>query len=405
MKKSISLLLVIVCLLLFTGCNGRRELNELLIVSSLGIDLAKNGETEVHLQVVNPGGMAGNQGGAPSGGSGGAVYTYSIKGATVYEAIQKAGQIVPRYLMFSHINSLVIGEDFARKKGIRPIFDFVERNHEFRETVPMFIAKDSMAKDILTLFTPIFKNPGESLNNRLDLSALSTGLSEGVQEKEVVRWEFGEKRDPAIPGVKVFHKSPKGDETSILDGIKANNKTFIITGTALFKKDKLVGWMNGGESKGWAMITGKTNELSIFTKTCGKKKGHLGFVAKEINTKVKPVIKGDHISFDVHVTGKGYLQEVTCNVNVGDPMELKKMEGYISKVVEDEINQAVQKAQAKKADVFGFGRLLNENHPEIWKVKEDQWKQEFAKVKVRPIAKITLVTTGARIETVNQQKK
>lgn len=36
--------------------------------------------------------------------------------------------------------------------------------------------------------------------------------------------------------------------------------------------------------------------------------------------------------------------------------------------------------------------------------EKDQWKQEFAQVKVHTSAKITLVTTGARIETVNQQK-
>lgn len=188
----------------------------------------------------------------------------------------------------------------------------------------MFVAKDSTAKEILTLYTPIFKNPGESLKNRLDLSALSTGLSEGVQEKEVVRWEFGERRDPAIPGIKVLQKSAKAAETSNLDEIKANNKTFIITGTAIFKKDKLTDWLNEEQSKGWAMITGKTKELSIITKTCGKKKGHLGFVAKEIKTKVKPVLKGDHVTFNIQVKGKGYLQEVTCNMNVADPMELKK---------------------------------------------------------------------------------
>ncbi|WHY74029.1 Ger(x)C family spore germination protein [Fictibacillus enclensis] len=405
MKKNKPLMLIMLFLLVLAGCNGRRELNELLIVSSLGIDLSKNGKTEVHLQVSNPGGMAGNQGEAPSVGSGGAVYTYSIKGATVYEAIQNAGRIVPRYLMFSHINSLVIGEEYARKKGIRPIFDFVERNHEFRETVPMFVAKDSTAKEILTLYTPIFKNPGESLKNRLDLSALSTGLSEGVQEKEVVRWEFGERRDPAIPGIKVLQKSAKAAETSNLDEIKANNKTFIITGTAIFKKDKLTDWLNEEQSKGWAMITGKTKELSIITKTCGKKKGHLGFVAKEIKTKVKPVLKGDHVTFNIQVKGKGYLQEVTCNMNVADPMELKKMERFIGKVVEEELSQAVRKAQLKKADIFGFGRFLQEENPDIWKKKKDQWKQEFAQVKVHTSAKITLVTTGARIETVNQQKK
>lgn len=404
MKKYVKLILLMTLIVsCLAGCNGRRELNELLIVSSIGLDLGKNGKTEVHIQIVNPGGTAGNQGGAPSGGSGGSVYTYTVNGTTVYEAIQKAGRIMPRYLMFSHINSIVVGEEYARKKGVQPLFDFIERNHEVRESVPMFIAKDSKAKNILSMYTPIFKNPGESLKSRLELSSMTTGLSEAVLEKDVVRWIFAEDRDPAIPGVEILKPSKKAAETSNLDGINANNKTFLITGVSLFKRGKLVGWLDREESKGWTMISGRTKQLSLFTKTCGHKKGHLGFVAKEMKTSVKPVVNGDKVSFKVNVSGKGYLQEVTCNVNLGDPAELQVIEKFLAKVLKSEIENAVEQAQKKKTDVFGFGYLLYQNYPSLWKQQKSGWRKRFAQVEVKSNVKIKLETTGARIESVNQK--
>ncbi|MCK6256575.1 Ger(x)C family spore germination protein [Fictibacillus sp. KIGAM418] len=404
--KRLKILLMITIVVSFSlaGCNGRRELNELLIVSALGIDISKSGKTEVHIQVLNPNGATGNQGGAVSGGSGGSVYTYSVKGSTIYEGIDKAGRILPRYMMFSHINSVVIGEKYARKKGLKPLFDFMERNHEFRETVPMFIAKHSTAKEILTIYTPIFKNPGESLNNRLQLSSLTTGLSEGVLEKDVVRWRFGEHRDPAIPGVEVLESSKKASDISNLNNIRANDKTFLITGLALFDKDRLKSWLTAEESKGWAMISGRTKEISVFTQKCGNKKGHLALVAKEIKTSVKPIVKGDNVFFSIEVNGKGYLQEVTCNVNLGDPAELRVIEKFLAKVLKKEVVSAVKKAQKEKTDVFGFGQLLYEDDPDYWKRKKNDWPENFAAAKIKAEVKIKLETTGARIETINQEK-
>lgn len=47
------LTVLILCLLMLTGCWSRRELNELLIVLGIGVDW-KDGEYLVSFQVVNP---------------------------------------------------------------------------------------------------------------------------------------------------------------------------------------------------------------------------------------------------------------------------------------------------------------------------------------------------------------
>jgi spore germination protein KC len=403
MRNSKVITIIILLSLFITGCAGRVELNEILIVSSVGVDY-KKGKTIVHFQIVNPGGTAGGQGGAPTGGSGGAVYTYTVTGETIYDAVEKGRNILPRKLLFSHITSVIIGEKYARTKGIAPLFDFMERNHEIRDNLIMFVAKGATARDILSLYTPIFKNPGESLKNRVRLAATSTGISDGIKEKDVVRWRYGEFRDPVIQGVEIVDPTENHDDTSTLENINANDKTYRISGLAVFKKDKMVGWFNNDETRGWSLLNNKVKDIFIMTHKCDSKKGNVGFMVKDIDSKIKTEYKEGNVKYVLDVKGKAILQEVTCAVDIGDPNSLMKMEKRISEELSNQVRKTVKKAQQKKTDVFGFGKLLYNTHPEVWKKYKSDWEKEFSNVEVDTNVKIKLETVGARVETIHEQK-
>ncbi|MGA4719950.1 Ger(x)C family spore germination protein [Fictibacillus nanhaiensis] len=386
-----------------SGCAGRVELNELLIVSSIGVDYKKD-KTIVHFQVVNPGGTAGGQGGAPSGGSGGSVYTYTVVGETLYDAVEKGRNILPRKLLFSHITSVIIGEKYARKKGIAPIFDFMERNHEVRDNIIMFVAKNSTAKDILSIYTPIFKNPGESLRNRVRLAATSTGISEGIKEKDVVRWRYGEFRDPVIQGVGIVKINDSQDDTSNLENIHANDKTYRISGLAVFNKDKMVAWLNNDQTRGWSIINNRVKEIFILSHKCDSQKGNVGFMVKKVDSSTKVEHSNGRLKYVVTIKGRAILQEVTCAVDVGDPQKLLEMEKRVNQELARHIKSTVKKAQEEKTDVFGFGKLLYNKDPEVWKKYKENWKEKFSDVELETNVSIKLESVGARVETIHEQK-
>ncbi|EIT86331.1 Germination protein, Ger(X)C [Fictibacillus macauensis ZFHKF-1] len=398
----------ITCLLLCTllvGCSGRRELNDVLLVSSVGVDAGKNGKTDVHIQVVHAGGTAGNQGGAPSGGVGGSVYTYTVSGRTVYDALQIAGRIAPRYLVYSHINSVIVGEEYAKKVGLKPMFDFMERNYEFRETVPVFIATRTTAKEVLSMYTAIFKIPSESLQNRLISSAMTTGFSNVVMEKDIVRQLYGEHTDPVIPGVRIYKPSKDDGNMSNLSDIRANNKNFIMTGLAVFNKDHFKRWMTYKESEAWTLAKGRARAVTLMTNSCpNRKKGHLAYVAKSIHSKLKPNIHGKDVTFTISISGKGYLQEVTCNMVTGNPKTLTKIEKLVSDEMKKNINTMIHRAKKDKVDILGLGQMLYETNPVLWRQKRQQDKS-LSQFNIKVHVDMKLETTGARIESVNDQKK
>lgn len=391
--------LIIGCFIL-AGCAGKIELNEMLIVSAIGIDL-EGDQTIVHLQVVNAGGT----GSAQSKGIGEPVYTYSIQGKTLFDAINKANNILSRKVIFSHITCFVISEEYAREQGIAPLFDFMERNNEIRDNVLMFVAKNSTAKDILSLYTPIFKNPGESLNNRVKISATSTGISEGIKVKEIVTWTYGEFRDPVVQGVERLEINEMGGDSAILESIDANNKTFNITGVALFNKEHLTDWYSYDQTLGWSILNNRIKELYTVTTECENQKGSLGFLVKNSKTTVKPKVDKGEITYQINVSGTAVLQEITCDLDVSNPKTLLDMEEQVEKSIKQDIESAVNKAQELEIEPFGFGKILFDKEPKLWKENyEKGWSKKFAKVNVNPTLSIRLESVGTKVKTIHEEE-
>lgn len=91
--------------LILTGCWNSRELNDLAIVSGIGIDLtANNGEFRVTFQVVNPSASSTSMG---SGNGMPAVTVISASDRTVFGALRKASKRATRQLFLPILSSLL----------------------------------------------------------------------------------------------------------------------------------------------------------------------------------------------------------------------------------------------------------------------------------------------------------
>ncbi|RCX18436.1 hypothetical protein DEU47_1151, partial [Bacillus sp. AG236] len=62
-RKGAFLLLLMTMMVLLTSCWSKKELTDLAIVAAMGIDKTKDGRYHLTLQIINPGNVAGIQGG------------------------------------------------------------------------------------------------------------------------------------------------------------------------------------------------------------------------------------------------------------------------------------------------------------------------------------------------------
>lgn len=396
--------LSVVALAVTAGCGSHRELNDLAVVTAMGVD-EREGKLEISLQIVNPTGgsaqMGGESGG--SGGGGGAVYTYMATGKTLLEAIGHARNMVPRELLFSHLFYIAIGEQFARERGFDELLDAFSRYHEIRGNVLIFVAKKALAKDILSIYTPIEKNPGMELRNHIEVSGGSFGLIQGIRLRDVTKWRFGERHGVVILGVEPGTHVREAETTKELEHIVGNRNSFQLRGLALFRNDRLIDWLTIEETLGWVLIKNLLKGKMFLRVPCAEYKRSFGILLKGAKTNVTPVVANGRLHYRIKVKGTAVLNEMACPMSVDDPKTIERLQRETEQLLERNMLQAIKRAKRNRIDIFGFGEKLYRKHPEEWKKRRKKWQKDFADLDVRPDVHIQIETTGLMIQSVYEE--
>ncbi|MBT2700873.1 Ger(x)C family spore germination protein [Bacillus sp. ISL-40] len=374
--KPFIILFMIVSTVLLSGCWDRQELQDLDIVSGIGIDKGGNNSENRYLvtvQVINEGQIA------SASGQGGKspvapVTTYSATGSTVAEALRKIAPKSPQELFFPHVQLMVIGEELARKKGIQDLFDWIERDSKFRTLFPILIVRDNTAKTLLQITTPLEDVPSAKIVGGLESTTKIWGEYASTRADQVIQQlEGGEGAN--LTGVQITGDPEKGNKLTNVQQISP--KTAIeIRGLAMFKKGKLIKWLDEDAARGATWIN---NELTktIVDLNCEKKKKGIAVDVMRSNTKIETEIKNKKPVIQITVRSEGHIAEVHCPIDLGKHTSIEKLENQMEKEIKDEVMMAVKDAKKQKTDIFRFGEYINRENPKLWKKIKKKWNDEI----------------------------
>ena len=125
MKSKVAILLIFV--FMFNGLKDARQLNDLSILSAIGIDINKNGEYIITSQVLNTQ-KADSSSGSSSGGT--SEVTYETTKKSVHEALRATIEKVPNKLYIGHLELLLVSEEAGKNNDILDTIDFFLRDNE-----------------------------------------------------------------------------------------------------------------------------------------------------------------------------------------------------------------------------------------------------------------------------------
>ncbi|MDY8024776.1 Ger(x)C family spore germination protein [Paenibacillus polymyxa] len=370
MRKKAILFLILALVLLLTGCWNRRELNELAIAVGMGID--KQGDQfRVSLQVVDPGKAS-----AKKGAGGGAPATlYTEEADTIFEAIRKITTISPRRMYFSHLRICVIGESMATE-GMAKALDLLSRYHQFRTDFYIVVSKSTSAEDTLKIMTPLDPIPANDLFSSLETSQKNWSPTTTVTLDELVSALTSEGMQPVLTGLRIVGNKEMGETSGNVQEI-APSARLQYSGLAVFRKDRLIGWLNETESRGYNFILGKVQSSVGFVACPGG-----GKVVSEIirtQTAIKGSVYRGEPQINIKMQVEANVGEVECTdldlTQVGTIYDLENKE---EEKIEEIMKTAVRKAQKSyKADIFGFGEAIHRADPRTWKSIKKNWDHEY----------------------------
>ncbi|KKK38681.1 spore gernimation protein KC [Mesobacillus campisalis] len=383
------------CSLLLSGCWSQKELNDLAIISAMGIDLKEGGGYTATLQIINPANVAGGLQGGGAGTNAPPVSIYTAEGDNIVATNRQATQKLPRIRYYAHTNLLVVSEELARKEGIELILDAIERDAEFRMTSVLVIAQGTTAGELVKVLTPVDKIPANKVIKNLRFAEQQRGEHVTMNVQDIIKDLTAEGKEPVIAGF-IIEGDPK-EGVALENTHQTEPPARIGLGSlGLFREGKLVDWAEGSAARGTVWILDKLKGTNISIDWEDKQDAVVYEVIRQ-NTKVTAKLKQGKPAINIQVQAEGNIGETRVQLQLDDPKVLLKLEKAFEKEIEAELITAVEQAQKAKSDVFGFGESIHRSYPEEWKKLKAEWHDaQFPELKVDVTVEAFIRRTGLR---------
>ncbi|AHV98312.1 Ger(x)C family spore germination protein [Paenibacillus sp. 7124] len=377
--------------LLLTSCWNSRELNELAIVSGIGIDkLPGKEEYRVTFQLVNPSATSSSTG---PGKEQSTIAVYSANDNTLFGAMRKASRKVSRQLFFAHTQLVILGESMA-ESGIDHVFDIFERSHELRLNSAVLISRDTDAASMMKQLQRAETIPSIGIAKKNKNSSHLWGENRYVNVKELISGFTGE-GGMTISGIRLIGDKEEGKKKSDLEQTESS-ANIVMSGLGVLKDGKLVGWLDGSEARGTLWLLDKIDETTLNIDSEEKKESTAVNIFTS-ETKVKVDVRDGVPVFHVHILEEGTVIETKDTLELSNREVIRKLEDNLKKITKEEVTQAFQAAQRMNTDVFNFGNELKRVDSDGWKSVGKDWDHAFAKGELDIHVEAFIRNTGMRL--------
>lgn len=378
-KKVIILFLLCLVLTNSTGCWDNRDITDVSIISAVGIDRTSDNKIEYTVQIVKPDTISAQA----QGSSDDATWTFSSTGETVLEAVRNTLSTVNLKVLNSFSDLIVIGEDIA-KEGIVDVLDFFKRDHETNRKGYVLIAKGITAKEVINAKSELESIPAYHIASSIENTKALPILKEIIVIDLLI--EMGS------PGI-----NPVIGVIQAIDGKKGEMKVkdLKVEGGAVFKKDKLVGWLNPIETRGYLFVVDEFKNGIINIPNPQDTSKRVSIEIKKAKSEIDVQLDGGQpvLLIDLKIESNIGEQQGSGDLTTDDMV--KEIEKEIVNSIEAEIRNTVQLAQREfKSDIFGFGTVMHRKYLDFWNTVKDNWDSEFAKASVEIKVEATVRQSG-----------
>lgn len=374
MKRLRAIYLIIIILantILFSGCWNYREIEKLAIVAGMAIDIDKNDKRyiiTVEIATPNPS----EKSGSPKS------EIYETRGKTIFEAVRNLIVEIGRKAYWSHSKVIIIGKSLAEDQGVAPILDFVYRDSETRRDVLVLISNESTAGELLK---EAYNTEG-LLSFRIDTAVRS--------QKSIARFPKTELRE--VVG------NFESEDSAILvplisiNKFKGNNDNVTqVFGSAILKSDKVVGYLNGDETKMALWIQGKLKGGLFIARDILNSEEDIAFEIYGNKTKKKVEFRDSELKMKVSIKTDVGIAEAMGTIDFSDEKNFKSIKGEAEKRLKTELEGVLRKVQQDyKADIFNFKEVVEIHQNKQWRKKKSNWSEVFASMPVDIDTEITI---------------
>jgi spore germination protein KC len=376
MKRT--LLVILLPVFILSGCWDSIEIQNLAIITAAAIDSEENHKVKVSVQIFIPRTItSGESGEDPSLGS---TFVREGIGKNLAEAISVLQTNIPRKLFWGQCKIFIFGHDLA-KTGIRKELDFLIRHPAPRINSNLYVS-EGKASNLLKLIPPLERYSGEVLSkfSQHQEVGVDTTLSDISKDLTEASQSF------SLPYIKRL----KSDEYAR----KSYETIPTIVGTAIFKKDKMIGNIDLEETRGLLWLSRKIQKSTVSIKP-EENENEVIMMPTSGSVRFKPQIINNQWIMNIQIQVAASIIQNETFLSLLQEDVITKLEKGLENKLRDRISKTLEKIQKEyQADVVGFGRRFHQKYPEQWKKVKDHWDEKFPEVDVKLSVNATIKRSG-----------
>ena len=357
MKKVILLIfLTFVC----TGCYNYKELNELGIVSAMGI--SKDGDLyNLDIQLLN---VLDSE---KSGLNKSPITVISGQGETIFEAARSMNKKTSKVFFLADVDYVFLDQSVLND-GLDEIMDFLIRDTRLSLNFLVVTSTENKSLDILSSISHFDTNSANNLYDAVMNSEIRYGGINSLHVRELINNYYAKGKYTIFPNVYIKDTSKSSENDSLED---SKSESYVEVKNMVFFKDKEAIELTDEETKGVNFLRNKIKNATLTIECDG---GYFTIETLESKMKLKSKLNIDQLNVKGSVGAE--IVYYGCKDNLDNVGVLKSISKKAEKEIESYITKAFNKSKKYNYDFLGLGNYIYKNNYKYFDFENKDWNKD-----------------------------
>lgn len=376
MKKFL-LIVMIISLILSSGCWDMIELEDRILPYSVAIDLKLEKDKEqaedkdffICFSYPNINALGKNATQEDM------AYVINANANSIFEARDEVSSRVHKSIYLKHLNVVVMSEEvFSNERFLRQILDGLKRDFIINKMVNLLITKES-AHDIM------MKKLGSKRQESVE------GLLISLLHNEQMSTSF----TPIV--LKDFIQYMDHKRAAIIP-LAIPEPEISLAGGGIFKDYQFLGYIDKDDNRNITLLNNQAKNEDIDFDFKG---ATISLSLDEIKSKKKLVRDGEFlkIRYQVEMDGEIHQYIIDEDRRINTQEDMDEIEKALAKIVKDEFTSTIEKLQKDfNADALGILEYLYKFYPKIYKKVEADWDSIFPYLDIEVVVQVNIRRRG-----------
>ena len=357
MKKVILLIfLTFIC----TGCYNYKELNELGIVSAMGIN--KDGDLyNLDIQLLN---VLDSE---KSGLNKSPITVISGQGETIFEAARSMNKKTSKVFFLADVDYVFLDQSVLND-GLDEIMDFLIRDTRLSLNFLVVTSTENKSLDILSSISHFDTNSANNLYDAIMNSETRYGGINSLHVRELINNYYAKGKYTIFPNVYIKDTRKSSENDSLED---SKSESYVEVKNMVFFKDKEAIELTDEETKGVNFLRNKIKNATLTIECDG---GYFTIETLESKMKLKSKLNIDQLNVKGNVGAE--IVYYGCKDNLDNVGVLKSISKKAEKEIESYITKAFNKSKKYNYDFLGLGNYIYKNNYKYFDFENKDWNKD-----------------------------